>query len=409
MKTYKNIYTLKNFLPESEYETSELKETPLYKLYKPYFDTECVDLVDSYGSFFTCYPIEDEKNLPSNLMELYKKFERNLILLCDKSKEFTVQWENKENKLCFYLKYWIYDQLISNNVSEVHFSQFFKIWNENKGKNYPECKCKFKNTILSNVKLLKQAYDYFLFLEAYGKTAKIHDKVSTMNYCKYIVDAKAVYSSFPLICESRNTEYCQEFKKYISPYMKEDDDKSILCETDLKYNPDQEEQEKVNELLRKIKTRKETVQLKDTNEMESRGDTDQESETRGHNGQEEEAQVHRFLKPEATIGDQAHLLPFQKEGYAAHDVSSTELPIGEDGMTNTILGTNPPDNGSPMKTVASATLFSPVRTWIDPRIRKTKRELKNSVQGSNELQSYDYNFDTTNMDFNRFNVGYQSR
>ncbi|KMZ96056.1 hypothetical protein PVNG_05945 [Plasmodium vivax North Korean] len=47
--------------------------------------------------------------------------------------------------------------------------------------------------------------------------------------------------------------------------------------------------------------------------------------------------------------------------------------------------------------------FSPIRTWLDPRIRKTKSNLKNSVQGSDEAQQHDYNFDTTNMDFNRYN------
>ncbi|SCA83665.1 VIR protein [Plasmodium vivax] len=53
--------------------------------------------------------------------------------------------------------------------------------------------------------------------------------------------------------------------------------------------------------------------------------------------------------------------------------------------------------------------FTPLRSVLDPRIRKTKSNLKNGVQGSNELQSQEYNFDPTDMDFNRYNIGYQSK
>ncbi|CAI7718695.1 Plasmodium vivax Vir protein, putative [Plasmodium vivax] len=398
MKTDKNTYTLKNFLPKAYIENNELNETVLNKLYQSYFESDCVY---RFESFDTCYPDEREETLPQNLRELYKKFERNIILLCDKSKKFSVEWEKNEDKLCFYLKYWIYDQLISNNVSDAHFSQFFKIWNENKGKNYLDCGCKFNITHFLNVKLLKKIYDYFLFLEAYEKTAKINEKVSNMNYCKYIEDAKAVYTTYPSICETSNTETCQEFKKYISPYMKKDDDTSILCMTDSKYNPDQEDSEKLKEALLKIESRKIKEQINDPDETEAQGDTDQEAEARK--------------------GYRQHLLPLQKEGSVAHGVLSNGLPQGGDGMINQNLVTNSPENGSPTKTIASASLvgvpsiifllykFSPIRTWLDPRIRKTKSELMNSAQGSNELQSHDYNFDTTNMDFNRFNVGYQSR
>ncbi|CAI7723941.1 Plasmodium vivax Vir protein, putative [Plasmodium vivax] len=387
MTTYNNKYTLKDFLPKDDFESSELKETTLYKLYKPYFDTECVDLADSYGSFVTCYPDGLEGTLPSNLRELYKKFERNLILLCDKSKEFTVPWENNEGKLCFYLKYWIYDQLISNNVSQDEFSQFFKHWNENKGKIYSDCDCKFNITHFRNVKLLKKIYDYFLFLEAYEKTDKINEKVSNMNYCKYIEDAKAVYTTYPSICETSNTETCQEFKKYISPYIKEDDDTSILCKTDLTYIPDQEELQEAEELLKKLAERKEKEQ-REYDQLEGAEDAVL-SIPLGNRGSD-------------------HVLP--------------DTFPGRDGfMLSPGSGTGSEGNGSPTKTIASASLvgvpsiifllykFSPVRTWLDPRIRKTKSDLRNSIQGSNELQSHDYNFDTTNMDFNRFNVGYQSR
>ncbi|SCA60566.1 Plasmodium vivax Vir protein, putative [Plasmodium vivax] len=245
------------------------------------------------------------------------------------------------------------------------------------------------------------AYDYFLFLNAYKDTTTINNNIADKYYCKYIENAKAVYSSFPLIFENRNTENCQEFEKYIAPYIVEVDDTSILCKTDLIYNPDQKDSENLKEALLKIELHKIREPVNDPDEIEAQGDTHQEAKAR--------------------VGDRAPFLPLQKEVHASREVSSNGLPIGENGMINPILDTNSPENGSPIKTITSASLvgipsiifllykFSPIRTWLDPRIRKTKSELMNSVQGSNELQSHDYNFDTTNMDFNRFNVGYQSR
>ncbi|VUZ95007.1 PIR protein [Plasmodium vivax] len=53
--------------------------------------------------------------------------------------------------------------------------------------------------------------------------------------------------------------------------------------------------------------------------------------------------------------------------------------------------------------------FTPLRSMLDPRIRNTKKNLINGVQGSNELKSQDYDLDSTVMDFNRYNIGYQSR
>ncbi|KMZ95057.1 hypothetical protein PVMG_05584 [Plasmodium vivax Mauritania I] len=53
--------------------------------------------------------------------------------------------------------------------------------------------------------------------------------------------------------------------------------------------------------------------------------------------------------------------------------------------------------------------FTPLRSMLDPRIRNTKKNLINRVQGSKELQSQNFDFDPTDMDFNRYSIGYQSR
>ncbi|KMZ96447.1 hypothetical protein PVNG_05432 [Plasmodium vivax North Korean] len=52
--------------------------------------------------------------------------------------------------------------------------------------------------------------------------------------------------------------------------------------------------------------------------------------------------------------------------------------------------------------------FTPIRSMIDPQIRKTKKTLKDPVQISNELQPHEHNDYLKNVDINRYNVGYQS-
>ncbi|SCA83352.1 Plasmodium vivax Vir protein, putative, partial [Plasmodium vivax] len=399
-----------------------LKKTVLNSFYQSYFSNECIY---SYDSYDTCYPDGREETLPSNLIELYKKFERNLTLLCDESKKFDVELEKNKEKLCFYLKYWIYDQLISNDVSQDHFSQFFNLWNENKGKKYPGCDCKFEITNLRKVNLLKQAYDYFLFLEAYETTAKIHENVSTMNYCKYIEDAKAAYLSYPYICERSNTENCKEFKKYIAPHMKTDDNSSIICNMVLSSNPGSEEA--IQGLKRPDhnlysgtveaqgpKVEGEGTTLTTGIERESAG-----AKLESEPGKEQDI----ILKSEAEeeISSPGPILHHQKKDDGTDHDLPNELPGVEGDRFSSLLGTSSEGNGSPIKTITSASMvgipsiifllykFTPIRTWIDPRIRKTKNVLRNGVNESNELQSNDYNFDHADMDINRYNIAYQSR
>ncbi|KMZ77157.1 hypothetical protein PVIIG_05633 [Plasmodium vivax India VII] len=432
---------------------NKLNKSNLNRFYKSYFETACEnrEIFNDY-----CPQVANLDTLPPHLWELYRKFERNLKLIWYDGRTVYDSWETDKNALCSYLKYWIYDQLISKDVSQDNFLQFFNLWNARKNEKCPKCKCEFNITSFSEVKELKKTYDYSLFLKAYKRTAKINNKIHYMNYCKYIEDAKAIYSLLGDTCKKKkkNAEYCKEFEEYVLPYInyeesetyedvekdeiteveedtEEGEDLSgISCNTDLRYDLDAEDSVKLKEALRKIDSLREKKQLNDADETGAQGDIDQEAEARE--------------------GDRQHLLPLQKEGSVAHGVLSNGLPQGGDGMINQNLVTNSPENGSPTKTIASASLlirhlfliiniryhlfnfitvysflititmfinvyflyknqFSPIRTWLDPRIRKTKSDLKNSVQGSNELQSHDYNFDTTNIDFNRFNVGYQSR
>ncbi|SCA60727.1 VIR protein [Plasmodium vivax] len=405
-----NIYNLNNFLEGND----KLILSYLNIFYQLYFDRAC----DNSAHFiYNCSQDTNLGTLPSHLLELYRKFERNLKLIWVDGETVYDIWETDKEKLCSYLKYWIYDQLISKGVSQDDFSRFFELWNERKSEECSKCVCEFKIKDLYEVNQLKRIYDYSLFLKAYKKTSKINNQISNMSYCNYISEAKAMYELLGHTCERNTTEYCKELNKYVLPYIKyvdsgkykvveenedtereedtegdedtkkEEDLSGISCNADLKYDPNPEELQEAEELLKKLAERKEKEQ-REYDQLEGAEDAVL-SIPLGNRGSD-------------------HVLPDTFPGRDAFMLSPGS-------------GTGSEGNGSPTKTIASASLvgvpsiifllykFSPIRTWLDPRIRKTKSELKNSIQGSDEVQPHGYNFDITNMDFNRYNVGYQSR
>ncbi|CAG9480126.1 unnamed protein product [Plasmodium vivax] len=91
---------------------------------------------------------------------------------------------------------------------------------------------------------------------------------------------------------------------------------------------------------------------------------------------------------------------------AEGDTDLLVLDSSDDGKsTGTIIST------SSVGTVGFLFLlykFTPLRSMLDPRIRKTRNNLMNGVQGTNELQSQDYDFYPQDAPFNRYNIGYQS-
>ncbi|KMZ88483.1 hypothetical protein PVBG_05441 [Plasmodium vivax Brazil I] len=252
------IYNLNDFLDGND----KLRLSNLNTFYQSYFDSACDNYVDSY---YYCSEDTDLDTLPPHLLQLYRKFVRNLKLMWVDGKTIYDIWEKDKKKLCSYLKYWLYDQLISNDVSQDHFLQFFNLWNKHKSEKCSKCECEFNITNFPNVKMLKKAYDYSLFLKAYKKTAKINNQIFNKNYCKYIAEAKAIYSLLELSCEKNYTAHCKEFKEYVLPYVKykdsrryevvvedEDteegegteegeDDLAISCKPDSTYDPDLEE------------------------------------------------------------------------------------------------------------------------------------------------------------------------
>ncbi|GAB69441.1 hypothetical protein PCYB_001890 [Plasmodium cynomolgi strain B] len=130
-----------------------------------------------------------------------------------------------QEKLCSYLKYWIYDQLVSEKVTDKNFSIFFNLWNERKNK-CPSCDCEFNITRFTEAKQLKKVYDYSLFLKVYKNIAKINKHISKMYYCNYIEKAKVLrFLLLEFTCKEneQNKEFCDEFNKYVRHYINDED------------------------------------------------------------------------------------------------------------------------------------------------------------------------------------------
>ncbi|SCA83696.1 VIR protein [Plasmodium vivax] len=415
------IYTVADFSPDNFIQNSKLDETKLIILYKSFFEEKCNT---RYGDYSNCLSDESERTLDPTLWELYKKFERNVKLIQDEP-EYYSYWETDNKKLCFYLKYWIYDQLIGKNITNEQFSNFINLWNEKKKVKCPSCECKFNVTSFSNVKQLKRAYDYFLFLNAYKDTTTISKHIADKHYCRYIENTKAIYSSLETKCIKDNAPYCKEFIDNKLPPIEEDDNSSIICNMVLSSNPGSDEAFQGSKGLDHklppdiIKSQGPNVEVEGTT-----GRTKTVQETAGPElGSAPDKERERTLgsKPEEGLHPPGPNLPLKTEDYGAHQDLPNELPVGEVDRFTSLLGTSSEGNESPIKTITSASFvgipsiifllykFTPLRTVLDPRIRKTKHMLKDGVQGSNELQSHDYDFYPPDEDINRYNIAYQSR
>ncbi|VUZ93679.1 PIR protein [Plasmodium vivax] len=398
MSEYKDIYTADHFLDGNE----EVTKNNLIRLYYGYFNDACTSRSIAYSY---CKSLDNYKSVAPRIWELYKKFERNLLLIYDKSKKFDNEWEMNEEKLCFYLKYWTYDQLISKKVTNTEYANFLDLWDMRKKQICPTCKCEFKVRNLYNLIQLKKAYDYYLFLDAYNKTAKINDQISDKNYCKYIEDSKVVYSSFEYKCERDRTEYCKEFKENKLPRIDEEDYDSISCQSDLRHEPISERGSRTDD---DAVPRAQARTVDGLTGPEAPRDNIVLPPSRENEDTSEKSHPGYALPPE------------MKDHIGAHDLPNT-FPGAREHLFNPDSGSNSVENGNPMRTIASASLvgipsivfllykFTPFRALVDPHIRKTKKMLMNPVNDNNEFQSHDYNFNETNMDFNRYNIAYESR
>ncbi|KMZ92285.1 hypothetical protein PVMG_03640 [Plasmodium vivax Mauritania I] len=206
----------------------EFSETHSNVLYKAYFDIDC-----HRNSFHNdhCEPDISYDHINKQHIELYKKFERNLKLINYNTENYKSYEENKD-KLCFYLKYWFYDQLIVNKFTDAEIAQFLELWNKRKEQKCDNCQCEFNVKKLDEIKILKNVYDYFLFLQAYKDTSGISSKISKKSYCNYVALGNTKRTIYEDSCKLKKIPFCEEFKKYIQKYVKLNENSSILCDED---------------------------------------------------------------------------------------------------------------------------------------------------------------------------------
>ncbi|KMZ83417.1 hypothetical protein PVBG_06103 [Plasmodium vivax Brazil I] len=209
----------------------DLQISNINSLYVLYFDNVCYGLDVAY---LHCPSDNSYGSIPSSLTDLYKKFVRNITLISDESSEAFNYIKIDKSKLCIYLKYWLYDQLIKRKVNQENFTIFFNHWNEQKTNKCPECKCEFPIEKISEIEQIKKIHDFFLFLDSYKDKEEIINVISNKEYCKYIDASKSLYYLYQMKCEKdNNLLLCKEFNKYIFPHLKIDDNFNIICKKEV--------------------------------------------------------------------------------------------------------------------------------------------------------------------------------
>ncbi|SCA60114.1 Plasmodium vivax Vir protein, putative [Plasmodium vivax] len=410
---YKNTYTLNDFLKEDD----KLRFSKYNTLYQSYFEDKCNNYAYHYSY---CPPNENYNPLTGTILELYKKFERNIKLIWDEEKEVYKSVEQNKEELCFYLKYWLYDQIIDKKIDS-DLSQFWELWKRRKTEICQKCTCEFEVEKLSEIKVLKTIYDYILFRDTYDNKKKINDAISKKKFCPYIDDARILYSLKKSTCTEENGAFCNEIKKYIIPHLKIDDDFIITCHPDNESDTYPHNGHVLGDVS--YGTQKED---RDNRLVTLAGlQLDLGAETtigglRPVEGERASAREEGRVVGGENEGMKDNERDRERRGSPDNDLSrkSYEGDIGEADSHSIPDST---ENGNSNGTIISASgvgltgflfllyKFTPIRTWIDPRIRKTKKELRNGINESNELQSHDYNFHYADMDINRYNIAYQSR
>ncbi|SCA59817.1 Plasmodium vivax Vir protein, putative [Plasmodium vivax] len=398
MSSKGKTYTIKDFIVGYD----ELNQTSLYAVYQAYFNSEC----DTFnGAYAYCTPDENYAPLSNRLIDLYKKFVRNLELISDVKEKALDRLEKSQDKLCLYLKYWFYDNLISESVTEAEFKNFLSLWNEQKSKKCKDCNCHFEINTISAIKELKSMYDYFLFTDAYKKISKINNEISKKIYCEYIYSAKVNYALIKDTCAQKSNPYCRELKKYIEKYLVVDEDSSIICNNE-------ENTDTYTQTAKHLDQKLSIGPLSETFKGDKDEGADGESEVDGYRSfglpnLPNQHSSHGDLPklPDDAVTQDLPQGPTEDNTHGVSDNSITDS-ADESKSTGTII------SASSVGTVGFLFLlykFTPLRSMLDPRIRNTKKNLINGVQGSNELQSQNFDFDPTDMDFNRYSIGYQSR
>ncbi|SBT57400.1 PIR Superfamily Protein [Plasmodium ovale wallikeri] len=229
MSAGKNDYTLDMFVKQD----STLKNSLLYKLYQNFEKASC----DSTDSTEYCADNFYE-SLDSSVTDLYKKLQINLKTISNNYHQYflenpsDIEEDITKEKVCIYLKYWLFDQAISKKIENEHITNFFNVWEKERKQKCPECTCKLYTMNMPTVKHVKMFYDYFLFYDKNKDTITTKNTIESSPYCKYLTQSYIIYQLKKSTCPTTNNKSpdCKEFSEYISKYIDFDDKLSeIIC------------------------------------------------------------------------------------------------------------------------------------------------------------------------------------
>ncbi|KMZ95690.1 hypothetical protein PVMG_05834 [Plasmodium vivax Mauritania I] len=196
-------------------ENPRLKNSELHKFYNE-FNEDCNSNVDD----LYCTIQNSHEEIGSSAKKLCNKFFCKLKkLLREKPDYFTKKDDSyKINNRCTYLKFWFYDQVIKEKLTENDVKSIINHWKRQKDIFLGEykCPCEFYEMKKNEIKNIKKLYDYFVFYDVYKKFSIINNKIYNSSYCKYWKSVIDLYNQKVLECKQiKNSGSCKEFDNYI--------------------------------------------------------------------------------------------------------------------------------------------------------------------------------------------------
>ncbi|SCA59952.1 Plasmodium vivax Vir protein, putative [Plasmodium vivax] len=365
------------------------------------------------------------------------KISKNIIDLCGKLLRNLNDMPYRENDECYtcghreLLNYWLYDQVKQILGSEYinNYTQIIKdlhaVWSKYKIHKLqqswvpkivvvdPQCKPETPITTIQDIEDKKNIQEHCL--NYYEISKNNISNVECQEYKDYVESQSLKYGKFENLFPKDKTK-CPNYYKKCKSYNPINISTDSNCPHDIEISETSEEvsappgQSSLGEGERvdEVEVGEEAVVGKER--LSGRkGEQDVDVD-----GDREDGKIKGGgLETPLPIG------PLQGD-YARQDLSIGN-PEGYTDVNNVQSLNDSPDNVKSSGTIISASSvgtigflfllykFTPLRSMIDPRIRNTKNNLINGVQGGNELQSQNIGFYPTDMDFNRYNIGYQSR
>ncbi|KMZ80611.1 hypothetical protein PVIIG_04396 [Plasmodium vivax India VII] len=114
-----------------------------------------------------CSEILEEVSTNSDVKELYYKIESIKTKNDFGTNEVLSSLNNYSTKGCTYLKYWLYDQIITYGFNETETEDLFNLWEKMLQNNFKliigqNLTCKFHILKLEDIKKIKLLFDYLL-------------------------------------------------------------------------------------------------------------------------------------------------------------------------------------------------------------------------------------------------------